>query len=1078
MKIESVDQMWKLCSITINATQYLLEISSQCQKAGSKFLEYLDRLLSNSSSSNPLRNAGISIKFAFLHSKIEDFASKLDKLRSALLLASILAFRASSNISTETIIGHLERLQHDSQNQGVDNAELLKATQMLADIQGQTVPKLDAIQEQVQESLEQLNALRDDRSKARERAILQWLDFRQMTWRHEEVPSAYGNTFRWIFDGPSQSQTCDWDDFVTYLSGPNTTMPYFINGKAGSGKSTLMKYIIGHRRTEEALCRWAGNGELIIAKYFFWNLGTELQRTTVGMLRGLLHEVLTRYPELIPAVFSGMYQSWADGPAKDSQPNIIEVKSAFKRLLQASAKFLKLCIFVDGIDETDDDHRELSEFMFSLALKHVKVIVSGRAIPVCTTVFYGCPSLKLQNLTKSDMELYVKENLVAHRSMVALSKQFPVETSKLVVELKEKAAGVFLWVTLVVRLLLDGIEAGDDVRDLQRKLRSLPGGLRELYRRMMSKMDPDHQSQAAEIFQLLRTWHRFVPDQPLRTIMLSFAIQNPRKAFSQSTEPLDKETYQWLCRNVEARVSSRCCGLLDVYTKTEGSTQDRIHGQKEADMGSVVDYLHRTVAEFLASGDVWSEICSMTKDTDFDAAICLASAGLSSIKIRSQYPDNVLVELIHALSALYRSARPFSDVSIQRKYVDATDQAVTSIQKRFAPLRDNHWSADLFPALLLSKDDDVDQLRKSASIFSFAARAGFHSYMYAFWSPKIGTESSRLAIMRYALDGWSNHALRESISLDTRTKMMLQLFRFVALPGTNCLGRTPWRIIVTDLCPILTVPYSVESDLPEAIGHHSEDIRDLFGFIASPTNQEKEGSISRRDCRPQSQYLLDYVVLVAVCLVAMPDPELLLEDIPVDQELDGMVPMLKSAESTILQDLGQQVEPILNSLRKSRMERAIELGRKIPNADIFGHGPEEILSFSNTETTTLPKYQRKSQPSAIFSAPLKQNPYTSLETWSLNHNPDHKQRKPYLVDLPHHPHSKAFVEPYGLQQSNHSFSKRRRESSPDASLLGSSSPPPRKLHRSEHMGREEWPENPEIPGLRLLESEEILSRLG
>jgi ABC-type lipoprotein export system ATPase subunit len=34
-------------------------------------------------------------------------------------------------------------------------------------------------------------------------------------------------------------------------------MPYFIQGKAGSGKSTLMKYVLWHKRTTAKLARWS-----------------------------------------------------------------------------------------------------------------------------------------------------------------------------------------------------------------------------------------------------------------------------------------------------------------------------------------------------------------------------------------------------------------------------------------------------------------------------------------------------------------------------------------------------------------------------------------------------------------------------------------------------------------------------------------------------------------------------------------------------------------------------------------------------------------------------------------------------
>lgn len=383
---------------------------------------------------------------------------------------------------------------------------------------------------------------------------------------------AYQKTFQWISEKPNDSTAHSWDDFAAHFSQQEVTSPYFINGKAGSGKSMLMKFTVSNPKTKKALAQWAENRELMIVKYFFWNLGTDLQKTSTGMLRALIHDILERYPELIPGVFSKMYKSWEDtGRDPGNQPNYIEMKSAFESLIRKSEKFLNLCIFIDGVDELDGDHRDLAEFICSLATQHVKVVVSSGPIATCLNVFqnHNCPTLKLQDLTAEDMELFIRDNLAAHPHMVEMTRHFPEETSALVTELKEKAAGVFLWVHLVVRLLINGIESGDDISDLQRKLRSLPPDLRDLYRRMISKMEPDHQIQAAGIFQLLHTWNRYIPDQPFRTIILNFAVQPPSKASSQPIRPLDSRTYQWFCSITEVRISSRYCGCWKFIRKTE-----------------------------------------------------------------------------------------------------------------------------------------------------------------------------------------------------------------------------------------------------------------------------------------------------------------------------------------------------------------------------------------------------------------------------------------------------------------------------------------------------------------------------
>lgn len=78
--------------------------------------------------------------------------------------------------------------------------------------------------------------------------------------------------------------------FVTWLRERDNI--FRVKGKAGSGKSTLMKFICIHPRTTEHLQAWAGGEKIITAKYFFWNAGTELQRSYNGLMRSLLFDIL------------------------------------------------------------------------------------------------------------------------------------------------------------------------------------------------------------------------------------------------------------------------------------------------------------------------------------------------------------------------------------------------------------------------------------------------------------------------------------------------------------------------------------------------------------------------------------------------------------------------------------------------------------------------------------------------------------------------------------------------------------------------------------------------------------------
>jgi hypothetical protein len=507
-------------------------------------------------------------------SKVEDFAAKLDRLRGVLMLATTLALRTTSKDQHAELVSHLQALQISKGTEGSKAEAAAAAIQLLIDtIQQQAASSLSSLQADVDLCISRIEVLRKGLSHNEDQEILDWLEFCQRLWRYEEVPLAYGRTFEWIFERPSPAD--QWSDFRRYLSDHNTFLPYFIVGKAGSGKSTLMKFVVEHPKTKLALATWAGHSKLMTLEFFFWNLGTRLQKNITGMLRSLLRGVLSQYPGLIPAVFPNIYKNVAAFDLSE-EPSYTEVKKAFELLREKSSKFLKICIFIDGIDELDGDHRDLSLFLRGLASPRIKLVISSRPINACINAFQGCPSLRLQDLTKSDMATLIEGELCAHPLMANLSKFSPAAADDLVSEMRDMAEGVFLWVSLVIRLLIDGLENGDDMSDLLRKLRSLPTDLAALYRRMMNQMSPEYRGQAAEIFQLQMEW-RDVTGEAFPALVLATPLRQPLRVLHPSFDP---RVLQWTSQSIEARIRSRCCGLLEVHGRPAGNdkTSLKSHG--------------------------------------------------------------------------------------------------------------------------------------------------------------------------------------------------------------------------------------------------------------------------------------------------------------------------------------------------------------------------------------------------------------------------------------------------------------------------------------------------------------------
>jgi hypothetical protein len=135
---------------------------------------------------------------------------------------------------------------------------------------------------------------------------------------------------------------------------------------------------------------------------------------------------------------------------------------------------------------------------------------------------------------------------------------------ELVTSITAKASGVFLWVILVVRSMLEGLENFDRIADLQQRLDDLPATLGNLYQHMFDAMGSRYRQQGARLFQLVLRSSDVQEHQSLSVLQLSFAdSDDPRRALCSPTEALTFREERRRCEDMEGRMRSRCCGLIE-----------------------------------------------------------------------------------------------------------------------------------------------------------------------------------------------------------------------------------------------------------------------------------------------------------------------------------------------------------------------------------------------------------------------------------------------------------------------------------------------------------------------------------
>lgn len=205
--------------------------------------------------------------------------------------------------------------------------------------------------------------------------VLKSLRYQAMRTRQETIAEAHSKTFEWILQDNQRSQHLRVN-FKEWLQSQNDV--YWISERAGSGKSTLMKYLSNNSRTVEILQTWVGNGKLITASFYFRNAGSSMQKSQQGLLQSLLHKILSECRDLIPRVCPSRWQTEHPFASEYEPWSRMELFAALD-MIKRNLSVTKYCFFVDGLDEFDGDQTEIITILKGLATSpNIKICLSSR----------------------------------------------------------------------------------------------------------------------------------------------------------------------------------------------------------------------------------------------------------------------------------------------------------------------------------------------------------------------------------------------------------------------------------------------------------------------------------------------------------------------------------------------------------------------------------------------------------------------------------------------------------------------------------------------------------------------------
>jgi hypothetical protein len=525
-------------------------------------------------------------------------------------------------------------------------------------------------------------------------ALRQSLAFKEMNSREETIHKAHEDTFDWVLEyahadaaDPEPGDETDNAFFCRWLHGNDKL--FWICGKAGSGKSTLMRKICRDDRLSDYLKQWAPEGIVTRATMFFTTEGTELQRSQEGLLRSLLHQALKK-PTIAVQVLTPHLNKTADDKGK-FQWTLAELCTAFDDLLELASATQRFCFFVDGLDEynviattsayppeyyleTENEqgrkirsgHRRIARLLLDAANNaYVKICVSSRPSNDIQAVFSQCPTFQLELLTKRDMELFVRGQV--SECARDMSQTTASDYEGCADAIVKNASGVFLWVNIATEILVDGIVNGIKPLPLRSMLDNLPtelGGTKGLYMNILERLDPQQRAEAWSMFNImLHTRGELTP------LFLSFAVEaNDGDAIAMRVKFLQEGELEYQCEHIRKRLQA-LGNLLEI--------QHDAHSRQ-----GYVRVMHLTVREFLLRADVQRKLISSTTISTLDTNVALLSACLTMIKslMRSHkfHHQEVLVQ-----DAVYYAAQAENSTGLpQTRLLDNLNETMEIVDAR------------------------------------------------------------------------------------------------------------------------------------------------------------------------------------------------------------------------------------------------------------------------------------------------------------------------------------------------------------------------------------------------------------
>ena len=368
-------------------------------------------------------------------------------------------------------------------------------------------------------------------------------------------------TFEWVWENPIVAK---WYEAETGA--------VWIQGKAGCGKSTMVRYLF---ETEQTRAKTKSSKTIVAHFSFFSQDADGPQSSMKGLIRSLLEQIIQQRSSLTGPTLD----LWRQQKAQSSESlakfwtDLAQLKKVLIATMNYGTAQQRFSFYIDGLDECKEHdqpwYKDISFLLEDLVAANARICLSSRPTHQMSQVFRDLPTLALETLNDSDIRLFLQDEIKLFRLRGVDFSEFDTILERVCTN----ADGLFLWAKLVYQnFIFPQVElrsAGEYVplADLETLLSAKHERLDHVYYTMLKGISTQSSQYSAATLELI-----LFAGRPLDLVEFRYACAFPSNIHNFGSED-DMKSCREFAQNDEdviAQIKSRCGGLVEIKINEQG----------------------------------------------------------------------------------------------------------------------------------------------------------------------------------------------------------------------------------------------------------------------------------------------------------------------------------------------------------------------------------------------------------------------------------------------------------------------------------------------------------------------------